>query len=82
MQSVGLSVVGNILTLTTFSECDQDFLDRGETREKIDQALNDFLPFELQVELDEKEKNLDEIDEESKRLKEIFGQDIVIIKNN
>ena len=81
MQSVNIRVVGNILTITTFSECDQDLLDRTETREKIDQALNEFLPFELQVELDEKEKNLDEIDEESKRLKEIFGEDIVIIKN-
>ena len=82
MQSVNLNVVGSVLTITTFSECDQELLDRTETREKIDQALNEFLPFELQVQLDEKEKNLDEIDEESKRLKEIFGEDIVIIKNN
>ena len=30
--------------------------------------------------LDEKEKNLDAVDEEAKRLKDIFGEDIVIIK--
>ncbi len=82
LQTVDIKVVGSILTITTFNDCDQEFLDRIETREKIDQALNDFLPFELQVQLDEREKILDEIDEESKRLKEIFGEDIVIIKNN
>ncbi len=82
IQSVNISVAGNVLNIMTFNECDQELLDRTETKEKIDQALNEFLPFELQIQLDEKEKNLDEIDEESKRLKEIFGEDIVIIKNN
>ena len=82
MQTVDMKIDGNILTITTFSECDQEMLNKVETRESIKQALSEFMPFELLVNLDESEKNLDEIDEESKRLREIFGEDIVIIKNN
>ena len=55
-------------------------LDRTTTKETIEQALKEFSAFEIQVVLDEKEKTLDEVDEEAKRLKDIFGEDIVIIK--
>ena len=80
IQGVDIKVAGNILTIITFNEADQELLDRSTTRETIDQALNEFMPFEIQVQLDEKEKTFDAVDEEAKRLKDIFGDDIVIIK--
>jgi spermidine/putrescine transport system substrate-binding protein len=45
-----------------------------------EEALEEFLPFELQIKLSEKEKSLDEVDEAADRIKKIFGDDIVIIK--
>ncbi len=80
IQGVDVSVKGNVLTLVAYNDGDHELLDRPTTRDTIDQALIEFLPFEIQVVLDEKEKTLDEIDEEAKRLKDIFGDDIVIIK--
>ena len=80
MQSVNITVSGNILSITAFNDGDSELLDRTTTREIIEQALSEFSPFEIQVILDDKEKALDAIDEEAKRLKSIFGEDIVIIK--
>ncbi len=79
MQGVEIKVTGNILTMITFNSGDHELLDRATTRDTIEQAMEEFYPFELQVELDEKEKALDTLDEEAKRLKNIFGDDIVII---
>ncbi len=79
IQGVEIKVVGNILTLIAFNNGDHELLDRATTRDTIEQAMKEFNPFELQVELDEKEKTLDAVDEEAKRLKNIFGDDIVII---
>ena len=80
IQGVDIKVVGNILTIIAFNDGDHELLDRSTTRDTIEQALQEFVPFELQVALDEKEKTLDAVDEEAKRLKDIFGEDIVIIK--
>jgi len=80
IQGVSVQIKGNVLTLITFNDSDHELLDRSTTKDTIEQALKEFLPFELQVVLDEKEKTLDEVDEETKRLKDIFGEDIVIIK--
>ena len=80
VQGVEIKAKGNILSFVAFSDGDYELLDRATTRETINQALKEYIPFEIQVELDEKEKNLDAVDEEAKRLKDIFGEDIVIIK--
>ena len=80
IQGVNVGVKGNILNITAFNDGDYELLDRTTTKETIEQALKEFAAFEIQVVLDEKEKTLDEVDEEAKRLKDIFGEDIVIIK--
>ena len=80
VQGVELKVKGNILNIVALSDGDYELLNRVTTKETINQALKEFDSFEIQVELDEKEKNLDAVDEEAKRLKDIFGEDIVIIK--
>lgn len=80
MQTIKLSVVGNVLTIVTSSSGDNDLLDRLTSREKIEEALNEFLPFELQIQLSSDEKKLDELEQEVERVKSFFGDDIVIIK--
>lgn len=80
IQSIELEVVGNVLTLTAQKVGDQELLDKSPSRMRIEEALEEFLPFELQIKLSETEKNLDAVDEATERIKKIFGDDIVIIK--
>ena len=80
IQSIDLEIVGNVLVLTAQKVGDQELLDKSPSRMRIEEALEEFLPFELQVKLSEKEKNLDAVDEATERIKKIFGDDIVIIK--
>ena len=39
------------------------------------------MPFKISVSLSHEEKNLDKVDNEIDKVKKIFGEDIVIIKN-
>ncbi len=80
VQNTTLEIVGNVLYLTTISVGDQELLDRSPSRARIEEALDEFLPFELQIKLSQEEKSLDALDEASDRIKNIFGSDIVIIK--
>ena len=80
MQQVYVSIVGNILVITAHNVADQELLDKTPSRNKIEESLEEFLPFELQIKLSEKEKTMDAVDDATERIKKIFGDDIVIIK--
>ena len=80
VQGVKIEVIGNVLIMTCSSSDDQDLLDRGPSRARIEEALEEFLPFELQIKLSDQEQSLDEVDQATERIKKIFGDDIVIIK--
>ena len=80
VQSVELKVVGNVLTIVTNNSGDNELLDRLTSKEKIEEALSDFLPFELQIQQSSNEKKLDELEQAVERVKSFFGDDIVIIK--
>ena len=80
LQSAQVEVAGNILVITAKNENDQEFLDMSPNRFKIEQALDEFLPFELQIKLSDAEKSLDAVDLETERVNKIFVDDIVIIK--
>lgn len=80
MQSVQTEIKGNVLILLTVNEGDDDIIDRPDNREIIENALSCYMPFELQVKKSDIGKRLDEIDEETERIKKIFGSDIVIVK--
>ena len=80
VQAVELSVVGNVLTIITKNSGDNEILDRLTSKEKIEDALSEFLPFELQIQQSSNEKKLDELDQAVERVKSFFGDDIVIIK--
>ncbi len=80
VQTVKIEVVGNVLTLTAKNSSDQELLDKTPSRMKIEEALEEFLPFELQIKLSDAEISLDAVDQATERVKKIFGDDIVIIK--
>lgn len=80
MQGVEVNVVGNVLYVNTTNSGDFDIIDSSSSRSRIEDALEDFLPFELQVQLSASEKMMDKLEQEAERVKKIFGDDIVIIK--
>ncbi len=80
IQGVELNVVGNVLTIVTKNSSDDELLDRITSKERIEDALSEFLPFELQIQQSSNEKKLDELEQAVERMKNVFGDDIVIIK--
>ncbi len=80
IQNVELEVSGNVLTIVASNTADKDLLDKVTSRAKIEDSLDEFMPFELQISLSDAEKNLDAVDKAAERVKSIFGDDIVIIK--
>lgn len=80
MQSVRIEVKKDTVILSA-SSGDVEILQKPDNRERITSALRDFKPFLLKIEQSSEEKNLDLIDEETEKIKKIFGEDIVIVKN-
>ena len=78
MQGIDVKVVGNILNIITYKSGDFDIIDSATSRDRIEQALEEFLPFELQIQLSSTEKLVDQLEQEIERVKKIFGDDIVI----
>lgn len=79
-QNVTISISGNVLTVVAKSEGDTVLLDKEESKNRIYEALEDLNEFQIKIQLCEKEKALDEIDQATERVKKIFGDDIVIIR--
>ncbi len=80
LQSVKFKIDANELKLTASSKNDLEFLDTDVNKAKIYDALSEYQKFNLEIKLSEFEKNLEEIDNETERIKKIFGDNIVIIK--
>ncbi len=80
MQTVIVSIKNNTLVLTPTNSTDGELLIKIGNQEKIKNALEDVVDFEIEVEEYQKEKLLSEVDEATERIKKIFGDDIVIIK--
>lgn len=81
MQSVSVVAKGTVITIYTFEEGDAEIIDRADNRENVEQALIEFMPFELQIKKSEEGRKREKIDAETERIKSIFGSDIVIIKD-
>lgn len=80
LQTVEFTIVGNVLTIIAKDASDQELLDKAPIRMRIEEALEGFLPFELQIKLSENKISLDAVDQATERVRKIFGDDIVIIK--
>lgn len=80
MQSVDVGINGNVIVLTVSTSGDAELIETYENKNCIEQALAEFMPFGLDIEISDKEKNMEIIDEETEKVKKIFGDDIVIVK--
>lgn len=81
MQGVGVSVVGNVLIVSVNSESDVSLIGREDNKNYIKSALSDFEPFEVEVKVSAAEKKSDEFSAAADNVKKIFGDDIVIVKD-
>jgi hypothetical protein len=70
-----------VLTIKPLKDSDFDVLDMPESKQKIKQALSDFNDFDLIIEQSKDNIELKEIDDATEKIKQIFGDDIVIIKD-
>ena len=80
MQNVGVEVSGNILVLTPQNVADVELLELSSNRSKIEDAMELYLPFELEIKANNKD-NTEEIDNATDKYRKIFGDDIVIVKH-
>ncbi len=78
IQTAKISSDNNTLVITAKNEVDANLIDKDENRQAIQNSLSDFLPFELKV-VFSGDANNGKIENETDRLKRIFGDDIVII---
>jgi DNA polymerase-3 subunit gamma/tau len=78
IESSQLVIEGKQLTIVCNSTADVQLLETEHSKLRIKQALSDFEEFSINVVLSKRERELDEIDKETDRIRKIFGDDIVI----
>jgi len=81
LQSVKVEVEGESLVITTFNEGDDEFLSREENKKQILSGLEEYETPVLVIRPSSKFEKQDALDAETERLKKIFGEDMIIIKN-
>ena len=81
MQTVGVSVVGNILIISVMTENEVSLIGRDDNKGYIKEALSDISPFEVEVKLSYEGQKNDELSSATDNVKKIFGDDIVIVKD-
>ncbi len=80
LQQSEIQVKGDVLTILCSNNADQELLEKEHSRNKIIEALEDFVDYKLVIQTSLEEKKLDEVDDAAERVKKIFGNDIVVIK--
>ncbi len=80
MQSVKVEYDGINVTLSVQTTDDAELLKKTENFKKIKKALPELADV-ITVKVSEKEKMLDGIDQATEKIKKIFGEDIVIVKD-
>lgn len=78
MQSVKLTVNANTLKLTAQNHGDDQILENN--RSVIENSLDCYGKFVLDIEASKTEERREEIDDATEKIKKLFGDDIVIIK--
>ena len=78
-QTVKVKPSDNTLNLIVSDEGDEALLNKQDVAELIYKSLDEFAPFTINVV--NGGVKADEIDEETERLKKIFGDNIVILKD-
>ena len=81
MQTVGISVMGNILIISVMTENEVALINREDNRGYIKEALSDISPFEIEVKVSAEGQKKDELSAATDSVRKIFGDDIVIVKD-
>ena len=79
-QTVDVSAKGNILHLTAHNSGDDKILDNEDNKRLFKEILSGYADFTIVVDVAEENKGIEEIDDETEKIKKIFGENIVIIK--
>lgn len=79
-QTVDVSAKGNILHLTAHNSGDDKILDNENNKRLFKEILSGYADFTIAVDVAEENKGIEEIDDETEKIKKIFGENIVIIK--
>ena len=79
-QTADVSAKGNILHLTAHNSGDDKILDNEDNKRLFKEILSGYADFTIVVDVAEENKGIEEIDDETEKIKKIFGEDIVIIK--
>ena len=81
MQSVKVEIQGQTVILYTQTADDGELLSKPENLEKIRTALSDYGKPEIVIKVSTSEKRLNEIEQATEKIKKIFGDNIVIVKD-
>lgn len=80
IQNVNLSTDVNTLKLIVKNDADFALLDTQSSKDRILEALSDFIPFNIIIEKSSANVERKEIDNATEKMKSIFGNDIIIEK--
>ena len=72
---------GSIVTVLVNETHDFDVLSSPESISKIKESLSDYVVLDVNIEQSKSNVELKEIDDATEKIKRIFGDDIVIIKD-
>ncbi len=80
-QNVEIEIVDKVVNIYPKDETDTAVLQKMENIEKILEVLDEFDVIKVEVLEPRAKKQMDKIEDATEKLKKIFGEDIVIIKN-
>lgn len=80
LQGVEMKANGNVLYLYVKSVGDEDILKMPVNTAKIKEAALEYAPFEIEIKRNAAQVKRDQMDDAAEKIKKIFGDDIVIIK--
>ena len=80
-QNVEIEIVDKVVNIYPKDETDTAVLQKMENRDKILEVLDEFDVIKVEVLEPRTKKQMDKIEDATEKLKKIFGEDIVIIKN-
>lgn len=81
MQTVKVKVIGGVVVIMPDNIGDYDLFNKPENLEKINFALKEYSGVSVRIDEPKKEKELNAIDDATEKMKKIFGDDIVIVKD-
>ena len=79
IENLNLQIINNQIVINTDTDGDFELLSTSESKAKIINALSDYKDISIEIKMPKESEKLKEIDEATDKIKQIFGDDIVII---